>query len=470
MKKRYRRLGASLAAVTFSTALVVAPVADGEVPSDCATEREGEAPATTWGGSILWAVNVYGDQSTFGSASVPINTVKLTVRGATQGEFPAHATYGVRTNVNAEYVDAPGYGGVDADGNPTLYVFIPETYTTDIQTLQIQFDDPGQELPKGRTGTSATLYTAPASQVSLKTFDEFGEPAQLIPASIAFEEFTFPASRHDNAGTIYFDHLPACKPVTVKFDTPKFSKYLAPVSVSSDGLSPANTTDLGTHTIRFERGEFTASILGTDGQPIAGQSVRVEGPGGIQTLTTNDAGRFDLTEAQPGAYTLSAESNGSTLQKTLFVKPGESRSVSARFAAAPVSGTQAITTVTSTVAAETTVTPAPVTVQSMATVTETVLSTTTTSRTVPATVHTGEPVTVTSTAHVAITSTAPRPVVTRTASATTTTEKVVVDPNGRVVLTALAVVATLGGAVAAVLGSIPGLDVQQLAARIEGGK
>lgn len=470
---KQRVFGAALAAAVATS--VVAPVADGAMPAVCSNEREVQTNATIWDPRDGWAINVYPEIPVAGQ----FNALKIAVwdtsrTGDDRGAFPQAGTYRVRTNATDEYVDAPGYGGVDADGNPTLLVFLPETYDTDSPgTLQIKLEDPDHALPaSGTTGTRAlaTLYTAAAAQASIKTLDEFGDPAQRIPASVKADGFTIPASRHSADGTVHFDHVLPCTAATVEFGIPRYSKYLALAPVSSDGLSPSMTTDLGTHNIRFERGDFTASILDTDGRPVAGQPVRVEGPGGSQTLTTNEAGRFTLTEAQPGAYTLSAESNGSTLRKTLFVKPGESRSVSVSFAAAPATGTQVTATATVTAGARTTVTPAPVTVQSMATITETVLSTTTTSRTVPAAVHTGEPVTVTSTANVAVTSTAPRPVVTRTASAATTTENVVVDPNGRVVLTALAVVATLGGAVAAVLGSIPGLDVQQLAARIEGGK
>lgn len=454
---KQRVVGAALAAAVAASA--VAPVADGAMPAVCSNEREAQTNATIWDPGDGWAINIYPGVSNAGQFNaVKISVWDTTRTGDNRGAFPQTATYSVRTNSSAEYVDALGYGGVDAEGNPTLLVFLPEAYdTTSEGTLQIKLEDPDHALPaSGTTGTRAlaTLYTAGAAQASIRTLDEFGEPTQRIPVSVKAEEFTFPASRHSADGTVHFDHVLPCTPATVEFGVPKYSKYVAADAVSSDGLAPATMSDLGTRTIPFEPGSLSVSVSNADGQRAMNQAIQVEGPGGAQTLTTNDGGLLTLSNARPGTYTFSATSNGTTLRKTVFLKPGEDLSESAKFVAAPGSGTQSTTTVTSTVVVSETVTPP------MATVTQ--VRSVTVTRTVPATTETGAPVVVTSTAL--------QPVVTQTPSVATTTQTVAVDPNGRVVLLAtLAAVATLGGAVAAVMGSVPGLDVQQLAARIGGG-
>lgn len=452
---KQRVVGAALAAAVAASA--VAPVADGAMPAVCSNERTGETLAQIWGGSDFWAVNVFGDQSTIGQAQ--INAVEISMHQSTwdrrpEGEFPLVATFEVRTNTAADYVDTVGYGGVNANGVPVLYVFLPEPYDTTSDTLQIRTYDPDQTLPSPSTGAFATLHTASAAQASLKTLDEFGEPAQQIPVSMRSGVYTIPEFRRGLDGTIHFDPVPACMSTTVRFGTPKYSKYVTAENIQSEGLAPATMSDLGTRTIPFEPGSLSVSVSNADGQRAMNQAIQVEGPGGAQTLTTNDGGLLTLSNARPGTYTFSATSNGTTLRKTVFLKPGEDLSESAKFVAAPGSGTQSTTTVTSTVVVSETVTPP------MATVTQ--VRSVTVTRTVPATTETGAPV--------VVTSTAPQPVVTQTPSVATTTQTVAVDPNGRVVLLAtLAAVATLGGAVAAVMGSVPGLDVQQLAARIGGG-
>lgn len=454
---KQRVVGAALAAAVAASA--VAPVADGAVPEVCSNEREVQTDATIWNPGNGWAINVYPHEPVTGQ----FNAIKIAVwdtsrTGDDRGAFPQTATYRVRTNADDEYVDAPGYGGVDADGNPTLLVFLPATFDADSPGApQIKLEDPDHALPaSGTTGTKAlaTLYTAAAARASIRTLDEFGDPAQRIPVSVKADDFTFPASRHSADGTVHFDHVLPCTPATVEFGIPKYSKFTAADAVSSDGLAPATVSDLGTRTIPFEPGSLSVSVSNADGQRAMNQAIQVEGPGGAQTLTTNDGGLLTLPNARPGTYTFSATSNGTTLRKTVFLKPGEDLSESAAFVATPGTGTQTTTTVTSTVVASETVTPLPVTVTQVRSVTET--------RTVPATTETGAPV--------VVTSTAPQPVVTHAPSVATTTQTVAVDPNGRVVLLAtLAAVATLGGAVAAVMGSVPGLDVQQLAARIGGG-
>lgn len=454
---KQRVVGAALAAAVAAT--VVAPVADGAMPAVCSNEREAQANATIWDPGDGWAINVYSDFVGAGQ----FNAVKIAVwdtsrTGDDRGAFPQAATYRIRTNASDEYVDAPGYGGVDTDGNPTLLVFLPETYDTNSAgTLQIKLEDPDHALPaSGETGTRAlaTLHTAGAARASIRTLDEFGDPAQRVPASVKADDFTFPASRHDADGTVHFDHVLPCTSATVEFGVPKYSKFVAADAVSSDGLVPATTSDLGAQAIPFERGSLSVSVSNADGQRSMNQAIQVEGPDGTQTVTTNDGGLLTLPDARPGTYTLTATSDGATLRKTMFLKPGEDLSEYAAFRAAPGTGTPTTTTVTSTVVASETVTPPPVTTTQVYSVTET--------RTVPATTETGAPV--------VVTSTAPQPVVTQTPSVATTTQTVAVDPNGRVVLLAtLAAVATLGGAVAAVMGSVPGLDVTQLVARIGGG-
>lgn len=452
---KQRVVGAALAAAVAAT--VVAPVADGAMPAVCSNERTGETLAQIWESNDFWAVNVFGDQSTIGQAQ--INAVEISMHQSTwdrrsEGEFPLVATFGVRTDTSADYVDTVGYGSVDANGVPVVYVFLPEPYDTTNGTLQIRTYDPGQMLPSPSTGAFATLHTASAASAALKTLDEFGDPAQQIPVSMRSGVYTIPESRSDTDGTVHIDPVPACMSTTVEFGVPKYSKYVAADAVSLDGLAPATASDLGAQTIPFERGSLSVSVRGADGQPAMNQAIQVEGPGEAQTLTTNDGGLLTLPNARPGTYTLSATSNGATLRKAVFLKPGEDLSESAAFVATPGTGTQTTTTVTSTVVASETATPPPVTVTQVRSVTET--------RTVPATTETGAPV--------VVTSTAPQPVVTHAPSVATTTQTVAVDPNGRVVLLAtLAAVATLGGAVAAVMGSVPGLDVQQLAARIGGG-
>lgn len=558
---------ATVAALTATTiAPVVAPPAAAAMPAECANQRSALANAQLYHSGDSWGANIFGEQSDFGRDQTRVNAVKISVyeysgSRTSSKSFPSYASYQVRTSPSSNYFAAPGYGGVDARGLKSLYVFLPQSYVDKTQTLQISLYDPNEELPtsvSSGNGAEVTLYTANSASALVSLKEEFGDPVPNTDLTLTSDGINFGTIPTSEAGRVRFPTVPACQPFTVTAaQPPRHSKYLQLDPVKRDGLAPVRETDLGVQTVRYQRGSISV-VYDDNPDPSAGFPVfEVTGPSGTVSRSGYN-GRFYLGDAQPGEYLITSEGtgrySGMTLRKRVFLKPGEDLTVDARYA--PVSGVSAPGTATTTqvVSRTTVVTPAartqtatvtqPVTetrtttqVAAPTTRTETAQATTVTSaKATPATATvrltetvtvTPDPVTttevparltetetttvsqtrtttsfrpqplITATRVATVTSTAPAPAVTRTVDVTDTTvtsevvtatrmntvtttqrstevvtETAVVDTKGNLIVAGVALAAaalTLGGAVAAAIGAVPGLaDVQKLVAPIGG--
>lgn len=557
---------ATVAALAASTGAVVAPTAAAAMPDECANQRSAIANTQLYHSGGSWGASIFGEQSNFGRDQTRVNAVKISIYERTgsrspEKAFPAYATYQVRTSPFSTYFDAPGYGGVDAQGRKSLYVFLPHSYIDKTQTLQISLNDPNKDLPisvGSGNSAEATLITAGPASASVSLEEEFGNPVSSLDLTLTSDGIDFGKITTGATGRVVFGTVPACQPLTVTAaQPPRHSKYLQLEPVGRDGLAPGRDTDLGVQTVRYQRGSISVSYEDKPDPSAGFQYFEVEGPNGTVSRPSYN-GRLYLGAAQPGEYLITSTGNGRysgmTLYKRVFLKPGEDLNVKAQYV--PASGVSAPETETATkVVSRTTVVTPPIRTTT-ATVTQPVTETRTTTRvaapatkteTAPAKTVTSteptpaaatvrvtdavtvtpDPVTttevparltatntttvsqtrtttsfrprplVTATRVATVTSTATAPAVTKTVDVTETsvtskvlaatrlntvtttqrstevvTETAVVDTQGNLIVAGVALAAaalTLGGAVAAAIGTVPGLaDVQKLVAPIGG--
>jgi hypothetical protein len=101
------------------------------------------------------------------------------------------------------------------------------------------------------------------------------------------------------------------------------------------GLNAQTTKKGGTN--------FTGTVLGTDGKPVAGAAVSCQSSGGLSphAVRTDSKGKFTITGLRQDSYDLRAAAGGSysDWQRNIPLRRGQSKSVTLRLnngAAAPV--------------------------------------------------------------------------------------------------------------------------------------
>lgn len=379
---------AALAATTIAP--VIAPPAAAAMPAECANQRSAPAHTQLYHSGGSWGANIFGEQSDFGRDQTRVNAVKISIHEGAGSRsqdkaFPGYAAYQVRTSPSSTYFAAPGYGGVDARGLKSLYVFLPQSYVDKTQTLQISLHDPNEKLPtsvSSGNGAEVTLFTANSGSSLVSLEEEFGDPVPDTALTLTSDGIDFGTITTSEAGRVRFPTIPACQPFTVTAARPpRHSKYLQLDPVKRDGLAPGREMDLGVQTVRYQRGSISV-VYDDNPDPNADFPVfEVTGPAGRKTYT-GDNGRLYFGNAQPGEYFITSEGtgrySGMTLRKRVFLKPGEDLTVNARYA--PTSGVSAPETATTTQVNTSTTVVTPSARTTTATVTQPVTETRTTTQ------------------------------------------------------------------------------------------
>ena len=85
-------------------------------------------------------------------------------------------------------------------------------------------------------------------------------------------------------------------------------------------------------------GSISGSVLDTNGSVVPGAAVKITGPLGERTATTNDQGNFEVQGLVPGSYTVRVEKTGFKSGEVTNVTVLIGKSTSARVALQVVPG------------------------------------------------------------------------------------------------------------------------------------